>query len=646
MSFHGRPLHEPASPVGYAGLIRLYDLQLPLPPRLAAVAERHHPRSSPEWLLVTPRHRPEETLAGQLEFALKWEGVDLGVINALTKIVPPAEFETLIQATPTGSYARRIWFLYEWLTGQTLALPNAGKVRAVPVLNPAQQFALSKGATSTRHRVIDNLPGTRAFSPLVRRTQALNTVASKQLNRRAREVLGRTHGDVIARAAAFLLLSDSRSSFDIEGERPSRQRTARWAQAIGQAGARPLSLDELERLQQIVIGDARFVHLGLREDGGFVGDRDRLTQEPLPEHISARAKDLRDLLTGVVDYVSRAVAGGLDPVVAAATAAFGFVYIHPFEDGNGRLHRWLIHHALAIAGYNPSGVVFPVSAAILRELDTYKRVLESYSKPLLPYINWEPTERGNVNVLNETAQYYRYFDATAHAEFLYECVATTVERDLPDEVAYLEGYDRFAARVQLIVDLPARMVELLHGFLQQGRGHFSKRSRQKEFGSLTEDEVSNIEALYAECFTREPASSTPVTQENNAAATSSPSSSSSSSLSSLSSSTAAVFSSLPISSQREQLVAMARKLVTPVDIPALIAEGVIAKERGAWYEVLDGKRLPEHVTAQIHEFRLEVGEQGQQRQFVKIPPVRKKAVRLYRELTGEDAPIVPGEPRT
>ncbi|MGI9090738.1 MAG: Fic family protein, partial [Gemmatimonadaceae bacterium] len=499
-SFHGRPLPEPAEPVGYAALIGQHALKIPLPSRLAAVAERHHPQSSDDWLLVTPRHRPEDTLAGHLEFALKWEGVDLSVFKALAETVPAAEFETIVRATPTGIYARRIWFLYEWITGNTLDLPDAGKVRVIPVLDPEQQFALSRGQASARHRVIDNLPGTRAFSPLVRRTSALDAAAATKLDVRAREVLGRTHADVIARAAAFLLLSDSRSSFDIEGERPSQQRAVRWGQAIGQAGSRPLSLDELERLQRIVIGDSRFVQLGLRTGGGFVGGHDRLTREPLPEHISARASDLVDLVTGVIAYIQRAVKGGLDPVIAAATAAFGFVHIHPFEDGNGRLHRWLIHHTLSVAGYSPTGVVFPVSAAILRDIEMYKRVLESYSQPLLEYIDWRSTEQGNVEVLNETAKYYRYFDATAQAEFLYQCVATTVERDLPDEVAFLERYDRFATEVQYIIDLPARTVERLHRFLKHGNGHLSQRARDKEFEALQPDEVEAVEHLYSECF--------------------------------------------------------------------------------------------------------------------------------------------------
>lgn len=157
--------------------------------------------------------------------------------------------------------------------------------------------------------------------------------------------------------------------------------------------------------------------------------------------------------------------GGMDPVAAAAAVAFGFVYIHPFDDGNGRIHRWLIHHVLARAGYGPPGVI--VSAAILREIRLYRGVLESYSEPLSPFIEWRATDRGNVEVLNETSDYYRYFDATAHAEFLYHCMQETVEHDLPAEVAYLEAYDQFIRGVHEMVDMPTRTADLLHRFLAQ-----------------------------------------------------------------------------------------------------------------------------------------------------------------------------------
>jgi hypothetical protein len=153
---------------------------------------------------------------------------------------------------------------------------------------------------------------------------------------------------------------------------------------------------------------------------------------------------------------------------------------------------------MARAGFNPPGVIFQISAAILREIDEYRRVLESYSSVLLPLIDWRATDQGNVEVLNETADYYRYFDATAHAEFLYGCVRATVERDLPHEVAYLEAYDRFIGSVQEVVDMPASTADLLHRFLRQNAGRLSARARAREFAALTEAEVARVETIFEE----------------------------------------------------------------------------------------------------------------------------------------------------
>ena len=496
--FHGRPIPS-GRPAGYAALVARYKLGVPLPSRLTTIAKRHVKASTEGWQILTPRHQPADTLAGHLTFALKWEGVELGVLAKLFEAVKPEEIAQIVSETPTGAYARRLWFLYEWLTGRELQVRDRGKVRAVPVVDPELQVALSDGAIVPRQKVVNNLPGTVNFCPLVRRTPRLEEYRRAELDRRAREISGRTHPDILARAAAFLLLSDSKSSFQIEGEQPPAQRIARWGQAIAEAGQVQLSRPELDRLQRIVIGDARFVHLGLREQGAFVGGHDRRTGEPIPEHISARAEDLPNLIEGLVAFDRLALDGGLDPVIAAASLAFGFVYIHPFEDGNGRLHRWLIHHVLARGGFNPPGVVFPISAVILRRINVYRRVLESYSRPLLNLINWRPTLEANVEVLNETADYYRYFDATRHTEFLYDCVAETVEHDLPDEVKYLEAYDNFVERVQTLVDMPTRKLDLLWRFLQQNQGKFS-RARAGEFSQLTDDEAAQLEKTFAETW--------------------------------------------------------------------------------------------------------------------------------------------------
>ncbi len=334
---------------------------------------------------------------------------------------------------------------------------------------------------------------------MIFRTEALRAFTARDLAERARAAVANVPRDLLARTAAFMLLKDSKSSFAIEGEHPPQDRIQRWGRAIGEAGRRPIDLDELLRLQRVVIGDARYVRLGLRHEGGFVGEHDRENGMPLPEHISARHEDLPSLIEGLVAF-DQTAARHLDPVLAAAALAFGFVYVHPFEDGNGRLHRYLIHHVLAERGFNPPGMVFPVSAAILDRINDYRKILESYSARLLSLIEWEPTGKGNVRVLNDTGDYYRFFDATPHAEFLYECVERTIEVDLPAETSFLKGYDSFKRQVEDIADMPDNTVDLLFRFLRQNDGTLSRRAREREFAELTDDEVARVEATYSKAF--------------------------------------------------------------------------------------------------------------------------------------------------
>jgi Fic family protein len=192
-----------------------------------------------------------------------------------------------------------------------------------------------------------------------------------------------------------------------------------------------------------------------------------------------------------------------DAVLAAAKIAFGFVFIHPFVDGNGRLHRYIIHHVLAKKEFTQQGVIFPISSSILDHIDDYKTVLESYSHPLLDHIEWKETEDHNVEVTNETMDLYRYFDATKQAEFLYDCVEDTLERVIPEEVTYLQNYDDFKKYIDNHFEMPDKMVAILVRFLEQNDGVLSKRALKKEFSALKEKEIKDIEANYKSIFLEE-----------------------------------------------------------------------------------------------------------------------------------------------
>jgi len=497
-SLHERRLPETATPVGYAALIQAYDLLVPVPRTLCAIGTRHRMTEEAGWRIYTPRHAPEATLEGHLTFALKYEGLDLATLKRLFLAANASEVAELVRATPTGRYTRRVWFLYEWLLGRELDLPTADKVSYVDAVDTDLQYA-EPGENSSRHRVRNNMPGTPEFCPLVFKTKTLDEFIAQDLKARARAVVSEMPKDLLARAAAFLLLKDSKSSYVIEGERPPQDRIQRWGRAIGEAGGVPLDENELLRLQRIVIGDERFVKLGLRDEDGFVGEHDRDTQRPIPAHVSARTQDLSSLINGLIAF-DHTAENKLDPVIAAAVLAFGFVYIHPFEDGNGRIHRYLMHHVLARRGFNPPGVHFPVSSAILEKIDEYRNVLESYSGRLLPLIEWEPTEKGNVKVLNDAGDFYRFFDATPHAEFLYACVRKTIDDDLPSEARFLRNFDKFRAGIENMIDMPERTLNHLFGFLRQNGGKLSKRAQENEFAELTADEVNQIEKLYRASF--------------------------------------------------------------------------------------------------------------------------------------------------
>ena len=61
----------------------------------------------------------------------------------------------------------------------------------------------------------------------------------------------------------------------------------------------------------------------------------------------------------------------IDPILYATIIAFSFVYIHPLEDGNGRIHRYLLHHTLGRQNFYPTNMIFPISSVILHEIDKY-----------------------------------------------------------------------------------------------------------------------------------------------------------------------------------------------------------------------------------------------------------------------------------
>ncbi|MCH8538345.1 MAG: hypothetical protein LAT66_11325 [Alkalimonas sp.] len=240
--FDGETFPEPeAELVGYAWLINEYQLKVPAPNAVfAIVPAKNTKRSKGRWQLLGSRYQPAAHWFAQLTFALKYEGVDLAIIRSLLAVLPVEDIKSSIESEITGSYSRRIWFFYEWLTGQVLPIEDVTAGNYVDALNTKLQFGCAKTKVP-RQRINNNLPGVKGFCPLIRKTDNIVQYIEQHLNEKAAQNLGNVHSDLLARAAAFLLLSDSKASYTIEGETPPHNRIERWGKIIGQACKRSIS---------------------------------------------------------------------------------------------------------------------------------------------------------------------------------------------------------------------------------------------------------------------------------------------------------------------------------------------------------------------------------------------------------------------
>ena len=496
---NGRKAPEEGTLIGYGALITHYKLPVPYPQILSLISDHKKNYEKDNWKIYRERYAIDDQLYRHLVFALKYEGIDLLIFKKLFECIGASSVQELLQMEPTGQYSRKIWFLYEWLMEEKLDIPDLAIKKAVPLIDEKLQYAI-KGVRSSRHKIINNLPGTLNYCPLIRKTKKIEHYIQSDIRKQKSTYLDRVSKELVQRASAYLLLKDSKASFTIEGETPRSNRAARWGKAIGQAGINELDISELNRLQQIVIENTRFTTMGIRQQQGYVGDREEMSQEPIPDHISARFEDLHQLMEGWTSTKKLLMEQEMDPVLVAAEIAFGFVFIHPYVDGNGRLHRYIIHHVLATMKYTQQGIIFPISASILDHKKDYQEVLEHFSHPVLEHINWKAAPDNNVEVLNETIDYYRYFDATLQAEFLYDCVQDTIENIIPTEVRYLERYEEFKRFIDDDYEMPDRLISLLVSFLRKGEGKLSKRALEKEFSELNDKEIQDIETTFQEIF--------------------------------------------------------------------------------------------------------------------------------------------------
>jgi hypothetical protein len=165
--------------------------------------------------------------------------------------------------------------------------------------------------------------------------------------------------------------------------------------------------------------------------------------------IPPKPEDLAGLMEGWMANCRQLETGGVHPVITATVSGFGFVFLHPFEDGNGRLHRFLIQHALSAGGFCPDGIVFPVSATILKQMAKYDASLEAYSRGISQLVDFTLDEQGAMTVSGDTKARYRFPDLTAQAEALFGFIADTIRHEMVAELDFLSVFDVAKSKIRM-----------------------------------------------------------------------------------------------------------------------------------------------------------------------------------------------------
>ncbi len=501
LAYHGEILPKSTQAVGYTWLIEYFKLELPLR-ELCCISKIRldtQKEQKGKWNIFDSQVKFENTISGHLEFSLKHENIDLLILKSILNVCPIEELHEHIIKNPKAILKKKIWFFYELLLQKTLEIDDLPAGKYDDLISSEKYFVTNNPIKSKRHKINYNLLGNFDFCPVIRKTEKLKNYIDKNLSFKTSELLGNVPNRIMRRAASFLLLSDSKASFEIEGERVPKNRIERWGKVINEAGKKVLSIDEIERLHAILIQDTRFNKIGLRNEGVFLGDRDR-DGEPIPEFIGAKSDDLEILINSWIKVNKYLSEDKIDPVLQAVAIAFSFVYIHPLEDGNGRIHRYLLHHVLGQREFYPKGMIFPISNVILDEIATYRDILIEHSSALMESIEWETTDKNNVEVINETIDLYRFFDCTRACEFIYSCVEKTIEETLPEELNYLESFDKAYEEISQFIEIPDNEIKNLIAFVLQNNGILSKNKKEKYFALMENHEVEKIQEIIKNHF--------------------------------------------------------------------------------------------------------------------------------------------------
>ena len=291
-------------PAGYAYLLKQFGISgMPNWHASFVLSTGTHRSQAQEGVIeeVYPAtYWPGDRVGDHLEFALKYDGVNLSLLKQIFDTVPQDEISNFIKSKPTGKYTRRIWFFYEYLTGQLLPIADVTQGNYVEALEPKQYYTIKSGQKSKRHRIVDNLLGNKQFCPIVRKTDQLKKLEAVDLRKKCEDLVASYPSEILRHASAYLYKKETKSSFEIEHVSPSASRTEKFISLLELAEKEDFCQKDLLIDIQNRTVDPRFKDSDYRENQNYVGQTVSYQNEVI-DFICPKPEDLPDLMEGVIE---------------------------------------------------------------------------------------------------------------------------------------------------------------------------------------------------------------------------------------------------------------------------------------------------------------------------------------------------------
>ncbi len=430
-----------------------------------------------------------------LVFGLANEGTNLPLMATYFKEQGASTTKQFILTKQTGKYQRIIWFFYEELMGEKIDIPDSKEGRYVKIINDSLYFT-GASVKIKRYKLIDNRIGHNVLTPLIRKGQITKTF--EDIKQTAHLLLGQYPPELIQKSVNFLYAKETKKSNEIEREHPDKKREAKFIELLKRAHEVESINEKIIVELQNAIADPRYAVSSYRNFQTYIGSTDLFGNETI-HYICPKGDDNKELMLNF-EALCRDIMEdkNVDPIIASTIISFLFVYLHPVEDGNGRIHRFLIHFVLSKKQVTPKGMIFPISSVIASNMDKYDSVLESFSKELVPIINYELDDQGEMTVLDkETKHLYHGIDFTNALEFLFWSIEETLENDFKKELEYMKIFLYSREEIRKVVDMPDRKLNNLINIIISHHGKISQEKRDSQYSELTDEELYKIEQIIA-----------------------------------------------------------------------------------------------------------------------------------------------------